>query len=145
MIAQLTQNICFTISLQTVWSGPENSNLFVWVFLRLSNTVMILQHNFCTVSLLQEKVWIPNKMGPHRWHQKRQLPISQHQLQWSRKLYKGGSASISGYNCTARCLNVSFVSGISMEGTDNSTICMRAWYQLKGGPGYPSSLTASLR
>ena len=126
MIVQLTQNICFTISLQSVWSGPENSNLFVWVFLRLSNTVMIFQHHFCTVSLLQEKVWIPNKMGPHRWHQKRQLPISQHQLQWSRKLYKGGSTSISGYNCTARCFLECFLRLRDQYGRDRQQYDMYA-------------------
>ena len=37
------------------------------------------------------------------------------------------------------------ISGIDMEGTDNTTICLQAWYQLKGGPGYPSSLKVSLR
>ena len=37
------------------------------------------------------------------------------------------------------------ISGIDMEGTDNTTICLQAWYQLKGGPGYPSSLEVSLR
>ena len=115
-----TKDICCTISLQTDVSGRENGNLFVWVLLRCSNIVWILHF----VSLPQEKVWVPNWIGPHGWHKIRQLPISQHQLQWSRKLHKRGPASISRYILLGVSLNQTLSQGSAWKGqTTVRSVC----------------------